>query len=472
MSRTVQPAVAVRGVGATPVSRLPQPGGSLSDVPARSQLYGPAPCEVGTVWVESLSSYLHRLAARYCVAPRVFITEALFPHLASWYKNRPSFATNRGGFYRREALAMNGAGELAQSLWETLAHLTGRSDLQETTLCSWASQLPSRSLLRWFPAWCPACYTAWQEMGHRLYQPLLWMLQVVTVCMRHRSTLIDRCPHCQQRQSVIAAKIQPGYCTQCAHWLGKDPHLNRTESITDEIFSQQKWVVRCIEELYLGSRAFGVLPWANLPQGLMKCREALGDGRSLARFTNLPYSVFWPWSHGKSTPSFKRLLEFGYALDVTPLELLVGTTDGIRRRIAAREREWQAHPPQPSARSPIDWERIGQYLQDVLAGREHASGVCSVARHVGISARYLRKKFPEECASITAQYQKDRAKQAEQRITQQCLEVRQATMKVHEQGMKPSKQRVQALLSDAHILRRPECRATWHAVRRELGLEQ
>jgi hypothetical protein len=472
MSRTKQTSVAVRILDSPRAPYLHQSSGSLRDIPARSQLYGPAPCEVGTIWVESLSSYLQRLAARYCVEPRAFITEAIFPHLVSWYENRPSFATHLGSFYRREALAMNGTGELAQSLLEVLCQLTSRSDVRDTTLYLWANSLPTRGLLRWSSVWCPACYTAWQEMGRLLYQPLVWMLQVVTVCVRHRCALIDLCPHCQQRQSVIAAKIQPGYCTQCAHWLGGESHPNRTEQITDEVFSQQKWVMRCIEELYLGSRAFGALPWDNLPQGLMKCREALGDGRSLARFTHLPYSVFWPWSHGKSTPSFKRLLEFGYALDVTPLELLVGTRDALRERITARELEGRAPPPRKALRSPLDWEKIRHYLQDVLVGREKASGVCSVARHVGISARYLRKKFPEECASITAQYQKDRAKQAEQRIAQQCLEVQQATVTLHEQGVKPSKQRVQDLLSDVHILRRPECRATWHVVRRELGLEQ
>jgi len=296
------------------------------------------------------------------------------------------------------------------------------------------------------------------------------MLQVVTVCTRHRCLLVDRCPHCQQRQSVIAAKTQPGYCTQCTRWLGERPSSSKGQEIPDELFNWQAWVVRSIEELYLGRRAFGTLPWANMAQGLLTCREAVGDGRSLARLTNLPYSLFWQWSHGKLTPSFKRLLEFGYVLDVTPLQLLVSTRDVLREWIAARETYRQAHP-RPSARSPIDWERIAQYLQDILAGRECAPGVCSVARQMGISARYLRKKFPEECASITAQYQQERARQAEQRLAGQSLEVRQATMTLHEQGIKPTKQRVQVLLSDPQILRRPECRATWHAVRRELGLE-
>jgi hypothetical protein len=437
---------------------------------ARSQLYRLAPMGMRTVWVESLTSYIHRLAAKYKVKPRAFVTEVMLPHLVRWHETRPSFTTTTGGFYRREAIAINGAGEVAANFAEVIGQLNRRSDVRELTFHLWANPLPARGLLRWVPAWCPACYTAWRANGQALYQPLLWMLQVVTVCPRHHCFLIERCSHCQQRQSVIAAQTQPGYCTQCTRWLGTPLDSNKEPPITDALVNWQEWVMGCIEELYLSSVAFGALPWANLPQGLQVCREAMGDGRSLARLTNLPYSVLWPWSHGKQTPSFKRLLEFGYVLDVTPLQLLVSTADALSAWIAARAPERQAPARKPS-HAAINWEQIEHNLREVLAGRKSACGVSSVARQVGISAKYLRKKFPQECTHITAQYRKDRATQAEQRVARQCLEVRHATQVLYEQGVKPSKQRVQALLSDAHILRRPECRATWHAVRRELGLE-
>ena len=439
-------------------------------IPVRGQLYSLASIGIRTVWVESLTSYIHRLAAKYKVKPRRFVTEALLPHLLSWQQTRPSFTTTTGGFYRREAIAANGAGDMAANFAEVIGQLTKRSDIRELTFHFWASQLPTRGLLRGIPNWCSACYTAWQENEQVLYQPLLWMLQVVTICPRHRCFLTERCPHCQQHQSVIAAKTQPGYCTQCTRWLGTPLASNKESPITDEMFNWQEWVIGCVEELYLASRAFGALPWANLPQGLQVCRQALGDGRSLARRTSLPYSVFWPWSHGRQTPSFKRLLEFGSMLDVTPLQLLVSTADALGTWITEREPGQQAHA-RSSAHAKISWEQIEHEVQKVLAGRKSVSGVASLARQVGISAKYLRKKFPQECRQITDQYLKKRATQAEQRVTQECLEVRQATIALYEQGVKPSKQRVQALLSNAHILRRPECWATWHAVRRELGLE-
>ena len=66
---------------------------------ARSQLYSLAPMGMRTVWVESLTSYIHRLAAKYKVKPRAFVTEVMLPHLVRWHETRPSFTTTTGGFY-------------------------------------------------------------------------------------------------------------------------------------------------------------------------------------------------------------------------------------------------------------------------------------------------------------------------------------------------------------------------------------
>ena len=56
------------------------------DVPPRSRLYGLMPCEVGTVWSESLTSYLNRLGWRHAVSPRALAAEMIVPHLDSDYQ--------------------------------------------------------------------------------------------------------------------------------------------------------------------------------------------------------------------------------------------------------------------------------------------------------------------------------------------------------------------------------------------------
>src|SRR6266852_54348 len=105
-----------------------------------------------------------------------------------------------------------------------------------------------------------------------MYQPLLWALQAVTVCLHHRQPLTEQCPFCQKKQSAIGAKAAPGCCTQCGQWLGMQPAAE--DEIDVEELTWQQWVMRAIEELSSASMAFGSLPWHELPDGIDACVKA------------------------------------------------------------------------------------------------------------------------------------------------------------------------------------------------------
>ena len=57
----------------------------LNTVPPRSRLYGLVPREVGTIWVESLTSYLNRLGWRHGISPRALVAQEIVPHLSNDY---------------------------------------------------------------------------------------------------------------------------------------------------------------------------------------------------------------------------------------------------------------------------------------------------------------------------------------------------------------------------------------------------
>jgi hypothetical protein len=59
-----------------------------TDIPARSKLYGLVPCGLGTVWQESLTSYLNRLAWRHHTPPRHLAAQELLPRLSQNYSRR------------------------------------------------------------------------------------------------------------------------------------------------------------------------------------------------------------------------------------------------------------------------------------------------------------------------------------------------------------------------------------------------
>jgi len=191
----------------------------------RSRLYHLAPIGVVTPLIESLTSYIGRLAWAYRISPRAFVTEVIVPNLGGSHYLQLSLA-HVHSFCRYESMRINGIGEAAADWAETLASLTMRTDLRLLTLYTWAKGLPNLRLLRTTPAWCPECYAEWREAKVPVYQPLLWMLRVMTVCPQHERQLEEHCPYCLKLQSTIASnKVEVGCCTQCGAWLGILPAI-------------------------------------------------------------------------------------------------------------------------------------------------------------------------------------------------------------------------------------------------------
>ncbi len=436
------------------------------EIPPRSKLYCLAPLGMGTSEVESLTSYINRLAWTYRVSSWVLVVQEVLPIFNGPYYVRSS-PHQLGGFGRTRAMRLNGTGEVAREWAKTLEQLTMRSDLHSLTADLWASGLPNWGFLRSAPVWCSACYQQWQEQGRPIYQPLLWALQAVTVCRQHRKFLIEQCPSCRKKQSTIGAKTAPGYCTQCGAWLGEPSEAELV--VDDETFDWQTWVVSAVEELSLSCLAFGSLPWNNLPSGIDACIEAVGGTRQLARMANMTNMVFSTWRKQQRTPSFTYVLAVGYVLDFSPLQLM--TVEPERLKEVLRARKGYRPPPcfkHKMSRSHGDGAGIQAFLQAILSGETDPLPVRHVARHLDVGEKYLVGRFPQECAQVTAQYQAYRTERAKQRVMQECDEVRQVMLALSEQGTIPTLAYVAARLSNPHIIRRPEARATWRAIHHKL----
>ena len=110
-----------------------------------------------------------------------------------------------------------------------LEHLTLRKDLQFLTLLPWAAVLTQQRLLRLTRAWCPDCFAEWQTERRPIYEPLLWNVSAVSLCLRHQRVLLESCPYpdCRATLPVLASHFRPGYCSKCSRWLGIATDLTR-----------------------------------------------------------------------------------------------------------------------------------------------------------------------------------------------------------------------------------------------------
>jgi DNA-binding phage protein len=441
------------------------------DIPPRSRLYGLEPYHVKTIWRESLTGYLNRLGWAHGVSPRDLVVQELLPSFTNkpWLRSSPGLVTvfsRKGG-----AMSLNGMGPFTLEGIRLLEQLTMRSDLRLLTLHSWVGDLPSSRNIRTIPAWCEECYAEWREQGSVLYQPLLWLLQVVTLCPRHKRRLIEQCPQCHKQQSVIATvKTRPGECTQCGFWLGTPSKMMDESEVDQEAVAWQNWVIDVLESLHLTSLFSGPLHWPAFFSHFASGMESKRAFSKLARLTGIKRGVLYRWMDGSEQPSFENMLYLCYVCGVTPQEVMENRLTPFKQVLQS---ETAYHTPRPprSLRKPVDREQCWEYIQQVLDGREEPLGVTQIAKRLGCSAMMLFRHFPDECAVITQRMQHYRVQRKAQRIAQGCEEVRQVVMMLHTQGVYPSHRRVRALLSQPSSIRQPEMQAAWRKARHELGIE-
>jgi len=363
------------------------------------------------------------------------------------------------------AMSVNGNGPLARAWVTLLEDLTTCPDLHLLTWAPWVGDLQPVKLLRAKPAWCAACYTEWKEEGLPLYEPLIWTLQVVSLCARHARTLEDRCPACQRKQSVIRSHTPLGQCAYCQTWLGSV--APSPEPMGPETLEWQAWVWRALEELRCAGMSAGVLSWESFFLHLSATCAVRGEQLRLADLAGLARRQFAAWLRRSQTPTFKRVLEFCYVCNVTPLQVLTGDLAPLVRVLQAGK---PFHVPQPRRLlRAVDQEHCRTRIQAILNGREDPLGYAQLAAQLGHSSAALLYHFPQDCARLSTQIKEYRRQRKEQRAVQARDEIRQAALALHAQGIYPSQNKVGELLSNPNVFFQPEARATLHGVCRELG---
>ena len=432
-------------------------------IPSRSHLYRLEPRGRSTVLTESLTSYLNRLAWRHHVAPQRLVAQEIGPRLP-----QPLSPQQVASFSWSNAISVNGNGPLARAWVSLLEDLTTCSDLRLLTLASWVGNLQPAKLLRAKPAWCAACYAQWQDEQLPLYEPLIWTLQVVSLCMRHARPLEDQCPACQRKQSVIRSHTRLGQCAHCQTWLGTVAPPEAAPR--PETLEWQTWVWQALEELRCARTPSEVLSWESFFQQLRSGCATRGEQSRLAGLAGLARGQLAVWLRRSQSPTFKSVLEFCYVCNVTPLQVLTGDLKPLKRVLQAGK-PCHAPPPRRSYRT-VDRERCRTRIHAILDGQEEPLGYTQLAAQLGYSSAALLYHFPQDCARLSKQIKDYRRQRKAQRAAQARDEIRQAALALHAQGVYPSQNKVGEMLSNPNIFFQPEARAILHDLCHELGWDR
>lgn len=426
--------------------------------------------------MECLTSYFSRLAQAHLVHPRRLVVEELFPIFERAYLPSGHGNNNLTAFWKDSA-TLNSTNLSTRDWVQALEKLTLRSDLRYLTMLTWSDVLSPRYLLRRNKAWCSFCYREWYESGIQIYEPLVWMLEVVTVCTYHNCYLNDQCVNqkCKRHLSVLAPRTRPGYCDYCGCWLGELLELKGGGVPTEEERKWQKWVVETVGELLAAAPSMSKSPRCEIfveavTEQLMN--NFGGNVSALARRLHVSRRTIRDWVKGVQIPQLDSLLRFCHLAQVSPLCLFdkgVAIVDCAKTGITASPELKQKSKKYYRA---FHVELIRSALEaELLTKNDQPRPMSVVAKCLNYDQSFLCKHFPDLCRAISARFRAFRKKVREERKQRILDEVRQTTYGIYKQGLYPSQERVRLLLAKPGSIKEPGALAVWHKTLAELGLE-
>jgi transcriptional regulator with XRE-family HTH domain len=441
-------------------------------IPQRSRLYNLQPIGSGTQLVESLISYLTRLAESHCLLPGVLISREIAPALnTTFVKNVGARGLNA---LFKHAQALNGTGSMARDFAQTLETLTLRNDLSSLTLVNWTEVIPAKSLFRTYKAWCPSCYQNWLISGQIIYEPLQWVIEAVKFCSRHQQPLHHKCPCCEHKIPILTWRSRPGYCSNCGKWLGSSQStgvVDSTNLSVDEL-AKQIWLIDAIGEL-LAHTPYLLSPVSkkSVAQSLRTSVDIVTDGNvaAFARLLGIPKNTFWGWYTGKNLPLLEHLLKICRFLGVSIVDFVTQETLDIssfqrNNQIIFTEQQKSRKPP-----TLLDSQHIQDTLLAVLESYDEPPPTMQeVANYSNYDRRTIFRHFPDLSRAISAKFRKYKKTLHLQKLEQSCNEVQQIALQLHSQGIYPSEAFVAGLMTMPGYLRYKAVRGTLQEVQFEI----
>jgi transcriptional regulator with XRE-family HTH domain len=411
-------------------------------VGARSTLYRLMPAGLGTIGVESLTSYIMRLASAHHLLPGVLLGEVLRDSIVG-----PKTGASRPlGEILRGAHAVNGLTGQASVWVKAIERATDRPGLSSLTMLAWRDVLPIRHVIRDRPSHCPSCFEEFAEAGV-VYEPLVWTLRLVTVCLVHLSSLRTTCGACGVTQRALGYRAQPGLCRECSHWLGDAPSGVRPSDA--EVLTS-----RAVADLVLGPRE---RPRAeDIGPATVAAREQLGlSPEQFAAALGVGAPDVAEWASGPGLPSISAVLRICSVGGWSARAFLEG------RLIASGTPRLPGAAP-AIVRVAIDWNAVSAGVRRRLTrpGAPPTMRELALPYHVG--SRWLSKKLtPELRAEIRERRAAWVTQQTAARLTSATSLIANITADLLAEGRSASRRQVEARLTGSLSLREPALNEAW-----------
>jgi hypothetical protein len=352
----------------------------------RATLNSLAPRGVGTSMVESLESYLPRLA-RVHEVPRqqveLFVAKSAVPTLFRDTSYQP--------------FRLDSPTPISQQFSSRLSAMTKQPAVARLGLGWLTGTLANQGCLRKHGAWCISCMQGMAREGGA-YIPLIWLLESVAACPVHNERLQHVCPHCDERISL--RRTWGSQCSECPHCdrtLCQLSHITaRNGSLVpvkanDAEVTKSKLVAEFIETLQKQPSEWtpGRPDVARLIESAIR-RDVFPTRVALAREAGISKGSLHLYEHQGGNPSLDCLARLSVAAGVGLAGLFVPEA-WIERSDDCAFGSCAGLQPRPR-RPRRDWVSVRAHAENYLLA-EVPLTTAELARKIGTCPSYLRKQI-------------------------------------------------------------------------------
>ncbi|RYF31954.1 MAG: hypothetical protein EOO23_00790 [Comamonadaceae bacterium] len=359
----------------------------------RSVLHALEPLGLGTGEVESLLSYLCRLAVSHSTST-LSLSRAVAQHFEHDVEEQFDW------FHRH----LSGIGDSALTWSSALSAMTSLPRLDRLTFLHWKDVIAQNGLpIVSKGQFCPQCFADDRNNGKTPYFRLAWESKSVSVCNVHRCRLTQHCPSCSKDNVRHAASlVVPGWCTKCGAFLGCEA---QNHAMQPAIKPVELWQARQISDLLQAQGQLQGMPKRQVLIDSISHIIGTMDGGKCAHFAKrlgISKSTIHYWLQTDNTPTLEASLRVASQSGIGLAKLLSGDllswsapSEGQQLALALFKPEVRQRAP----RREIDWNEVELQLQKSLSLPTPIS-VREISRRLCIEPRQLYLNFNQTTRQI------------------------------------------------------------------------
>jgi hypothetical protein len=436
-------------------------------MPERSRLYRLPPINLKHGLVESLTSYIARLAAAHCLPLWFLVTREIAPHFTR--KSIVNFAEGHCDLLGKFGGAVNGNTFTAIQAANAAERLTTRTDLAQLTMLGAGERFAQTPLLRPYQAWCPMCLDECKEAKQTLHYPLIWNLVAVTTCPIHKTLLVDRCRRCNRTHYPLARQLRIGHCPHCKSWLGSRSDAKSVKQPTAWELFAAKSTVDLISGLNTSTTENGSSHFITNISEIIKSSFG-GSKNAFARYVGVHHVSVGDWLLAKQKPSLKAVLLVSYRFEIPAFQLISSLLTNFQRSLIRPAHAGDDARLRPKLRR-LSRIKVKRILSAALESSEFPPrSLRTLCRQAGFCQTQAQTMFPDLSRKILEHYRTYRLERRRQREFFTKMLVRSAVYEVCWSGQYPSLRKVNRKLPSKFCMREPIAKAERLAAMQELGL--